>query len=234
MTMLALTVLIYQWHGVWQGCILLHRWYCWWYWRGASEVTVLIAETRFQQTALVVLPTPPNFKALVIELQEWKIWNLVVFTGTEEEFWAFSFSNGINCLYLNLYSHLVILKGDRLAPLCPLEGPMGAIVHLVEPVVRAREPEKKTCYAWASESIWHLEKMLFVCNTSVWQKEGVGKVIKQAHSPIAPPPPILTNLLLQPFPSQTLSSPSSSDLFQRKKETFWKICFTAHYLLNSL
>ena len=206
-------------------------WYCWWYWRGASEVIVLIAETRFQQTALVVLPTPPKFKALVIELQEWKIWNLVVFTGTEEEFCAFSFSNEINCLYLNLYSHLVILKGDRLAPLCPLEGPMGAIVHLVEPVVRAREPEKETCYA--SESIWP-EKMLFVCNTSVWQKEGVGKVIKQAHSPIAPPPPILTNLLLQPFPSQTLSSPSSSDLFWRKKETFWKICFIAHCLSNSL
>ena len=36
--------------------------------------------------------------------------------------------------------YLVIFKGDSLAALCPLERPMGAIVHLVEPVVRAREP----------------------------------------------------------------------------------------------
>ena len=37
---------------------------------------------------------------------------------------------------------LVIFKGDRLAAFCPLKGPVGAVVHLVEPVVRAREPVK--------------------------------------------------------------------------------------------
>lgn len=39
---------------------------------------------------------------------------------------------------------LVILKGDGLAALRPLEGAVGAVVHLVEPVVRAREPAKNT------------------------------------------------------------------------------------------
>ena len=39
---------------------------------------------------------------------------------------------------------LVILKGDGLAPLRPLEGAVGAVVHLVEPVVRAREPGTNT------------------------------------------------------------------------------------------
>ena len=222
MTMLALTVLIYQWHGVWQGCILLHRWYCWWYWRGASEVIVLIAETRFQQTALVVLPTPPNFKALVIELQEWKIWNLVVFTGTEEEFWAFSFSNGINCLYLNLYSHLVILKGDRLAPLCPLEGPMGAVVHLVEPVVRAREPDKKTCYAWASESIWHLRKCCLFVIHLFGRKKGWEKWSSRHTVPSLLLPRFLQTFFSNPFPAKHYHHHHHRMFFEEKKKVFEK------------
>ena len=36
--------------------------------------------------------------------------------------------------------HLIILEGDGLARLGPFEGSVCAVVHLVEPVVRAGEP----------------------------------------------------------------------------------------------